>query len=75
MEALLDTSAAAAFLGLRKATLETWRWRGQGPKFLKVGGRVRYRLADVDEWLASRQRNSTSDHSEAVKTDAADAQR
>ena len=28
-------------------TLERWRWLHQGPSFLKVGGRVVYRLADV----------------------------
>jgi hypothetical protein len=28
-------------------TLERWRWRRTGPPYLKVGGRVVYRLADV----------------------------
>ena len=28
-------------------TLEGWRWRGVGPAFLKLGGRVVYRLEDV----------------------------
>ena len=31
-------------------TLERWRWTGEGPKFLKVGGRVVYRLADIEEY-------------------------
>ena len=29
-------------------TLERWRYRGTGPQFLKVGGRVLYRLADIE---------------------------
>lgn len=29
-------------------TLERWRWLKQGPKYLKVGGRVVYRTADVE---------------------------
>jgi hypothetical protein len=29
-------------------TLEQWRWQGRGPRFLKIGGRVLYRLADVE---------------------------
>ena len=29
-------------------TLERWRWLGQGPQFLKIGGRVVYRLEDIE---------------------------
>src|SRR6266550_6741622 len=29
-------------------TLERWRWLKQGPTYLKVGGRVLYRLEDID---------------------------
>lgn len=32
---------------LSPRTLERWRWLGQGPSFLKVGGRVVYRLEDI----------------------------
>ena len=28
-------------------TLERWRWKGDGPAFLKIGGRVVYRIEDV----------------------------
>lgn len=28
-------------------TLERWRWLGQGPAYLKLGGSVSYRLEDV----------------------------
>jgi len=34
----------------RHRTLERWRWTGDGPKFLKVGGRVVYRLSDIEEY-------------------------
>lgn len=34
------------------ATLATWRSRGSGPKFVKVGGRVLYRTADVIDYEA-----------------------
>jgi hypothetical protein len=30
-------------------TLERWRWLGEGPRYLKVGGRVIYRLEDIIE--------------------------
>jgi hypothetical protein len=29
-------------------TLERWRWLGEGPVYLKLGGRVTYRLEDVE---------------------------
>ena len=28
-------------------TLESWRWTGQGPAFMKIGGRIIYRFDDV----------------------------
>ena len=31
-------------------TLERWRWLGQGPQFLKIGGRVVYRLTDIEAY-------------------------
>jgi hypothetical protein len=33
-------------------TLERWRWEGHGPRYLKVGGRVLYRLADIEAFEA-----------------------
>ena len=33
-------------------TLEQWRWQGRGPRFLKLGGRVIYRLSDVERFEA-----------------------
>ncbi len=33
---------------LSPRTLERWRWRDQGPAYLKVGGRVVYRLTDIE---------------------------
>ena len=42
-------------------TLERWRWTGEGPKFLKVGGRVVYRLSDIEEYEQAIVRSSTSD--------------
>lgn len=33
-------------------TLERWRWLGTGPRYLKIGGRVVYRLEDVEAFEA-----------------------
>jgi hypothetical protein len=41
-------------------TLERWRWVGEGPRFLKIGGRVIYRLQDVERYEAEQLRDSTA---------------
>lgn len=41
-------------------TLERWRWVGEGPRFLKLGGRVIYRLEDVENYEAQQLRDSTT---------------
>ena len=52
----LDQAAVARRLGLSKRTLEKWRWQRRGPRFLKAGGRVRYRLEDIEEYEAIQLR-------------------
>ena len=44
---------------LSERTLERWRWLGQGPPFLKIGGRVLYRLEDIEAFEAEQVRQST----------------
>lgn len=41
-------------------TLERWRWTGTGPRFLKVGGRVIYRLADVEAYERDQLREKAA---------------
>jgi hypothetical protein len=40
-------------------TLERWRWLGQGPRFMKLGGRVAYRLEDVEAYEIEQLRQIT----------------
>jgi hypothetical protein len=35
---------------LSPRTLERWRWEGIGPHYLKIGGRVVYQLAEVEDY-------------------------
>ena len=37
-------------------TLERWRWIGEGPAYLKIGGRVVYRLEDIERYECERLR-------------------
>lgn len=57
---LLDTSDLAALLTNKSNTIEGWRIKGVGPRYIKVGRLVRYRIEDVEAWLESQSRTSTS---------------
>jgi hypothetical protein len=35
-------------------TLERWRWLRQGPRYLKIGGRILYRLDDIEAYEAGQ---------------------
>lgn len=59
--ALITEKDVAARLGLSPATLRNWRVAGRGPRFVKLSRAVRYRPADVAAWVASGERQSTSD--------------
>ena len=59
---LLNTREAARYLGLSKAFLERDRWAGAKVPFIKISTRaVRYRVEDLDNYIESRVRKSTSD--------------
>jgi predicted DNA-binding transcriptional regulator AlpA len=58
----LRAPEAAAYLGLSTSTLAKMRLRGDGPPYLKAGRRiVIYDVHDLETWLGTRRRNSTSD--------------
>jgi hypothetical protein len=66
-----ETSAVANEMGVPVSprTLANKRWTGNGPPFVKVLGRVRYRRADVIAWAQSQistPRSSTSDRAIAT---------
>jgi excisionase family DNA binding protein len=46
---LTDVEVAAR-LGVSRFTVRSWRLKGLGPRFLKMGRAVRYRPQDVDEY-------------------------
>jgi predicted DNA-binding transcriptional regulator AlpA len=48
---LVSPNQLAEYTGIPVQTLANWRWREQGPPWLKLGRHVRYRLADVEKWL------------------------
>ena len=40
-------------------TLERWRFTGEGPQFIKLGGRVVYRLEDIEVFEVRQIRQFT----------------
>jgi hypothetical protein len=60
MTSMLRTTEAATLLGLSPTTLATWRVRGGGPLFRKLGRIVVYDPADLRTWLDARACTSTS---------------
>jgi hypothetical protein len=45
--------------GFSPRTLEGWRWFGKGPAYIKAGGRVLYRLEDIEAFEAEQLRQRT----------------
>ena len=58
---LLSARQAAALLHLSERTLERFRVSGTGPKFVRLGRSIRYRLIDIEAFIASRIVGSTSE--------------
>lgn len=53
-EALFAQPVLTAVTDLSDAYFERGRWAGFGPRFLKLGRSVRYRKADVLDWMNQR---------------------
>ncbi len=60
LDRLLTVQEAADVLRCSVSSLDKWRLTGNGPQFVKVGARVRYRPADVAAYVARATRLSTS---------------
>ena len=52
-EGLLNSREAALYINYSKKTMDTWRWKRIGPRYIKVNGRIYYDQADLDEWFAA----------------------
>ena len=62
---LLTASETAEFLRVSEPTLARWRCAGGGPKFRRVGAkrnaRIVYALSTLQDWVASREFQSTTE--------------
>ena len=58
---VVTAEVAARIVGLSASTLAKLRLNGNGPVYCKLGRRVVYRPADLEQWLQSRTVRDTSD--------------
>ncbi|WP_315813840.1 helix-turn-helix domain-containing protein [Bradyrhizobium sp. SZCCHNR2028] len=63
--AWLTRREAAQFLKLGESTLAKLFVSGDGPPAIKIGRSVRYSEVDLNAWMGSRRRRSTSDNGSA----------
>ena len=57
-----NTRGAAAHLACSASYLEKCRVTGAGPKYIKIGRAVRYKLDDLDAFANARAHESTSEY-------------
>lgn len=55
LPALMTIPQVAGVLGVPDRTLRYWRYRGTGPKAIKVGRHVRYQRAEIERYLRELQ--------------------
>jgi hypothetical protein len=53
IERAIDERAAADFLDISVKTLQGWRQKRTGPRFYKIGNRVKYLPADLHNYLTT----------------------
>jgi predicted DNA-binding transcriptional regulator AlpA len=60
-DAALNENQAAEFLGLSVRTLQSWRVRGTGPRYTKIGRSVRYQRRALVKFQEEHTVTSTSE--------------
>ncbi len=64
---LIDEETAAAFLDLSVRSMQGYRYKGGGARYVRISSRcVKYRRIDLREWAEARMRTSTSDSGQTV---------
>lgn len=68
--ALLTESDVAALLRVDRRTVQAWRQRGTGPRFVRISNRaVRYRPSDIAEFTERKLVESSSTASARMRED------
>ena len=64
---LLTQKEVKEITRLADSTLEQWRLKGKGPKFIKLGRLVRYRLSDIEAYISGLQSFNSTTEADTVK--------
>lgn len=51
LDALLNDREVASALRTSPGVIRNWRWRGRGPRVVRLGTSVRYRVRDILAYL------------------------
>lgn len=60
MHRLMSEREAAEVLQISVRTLQAWRVKGGGPRYIKIGRSVRYRPCDLEAFVEGNLTTSTS---------------
>jgi hypothetical protein len=61
VDAVLNENQAANFLGVSVRTLQAWRVRGGGPRYMKIGRAVRYQHRELVAFQETHTVSSTTE--------------
>jgi hypothetical protein len=53
---LVSTKELSEIWGVPESTLRYWRSAETGPPYVKLGGRIKYHLADVERYVGANKR-------------------
>ena len=59
-ETIVTSKAVAAHLQVGVQTLAKWRSEGRGPRYLRMGRAIRYRMSDIDEFIKNNVTEPTA---------------
>ncbi len=60
-EKTLTPSQVEEEYGIPYKTLNNWRWQKKGPKYIKAGKRILYRVRDIQRFLERCEVQTTED--------------
>jgi predicted DNA-binding transcriptional regulator AlpA len=57
---LVDVPSLAKRLNVSRSTLQAWRYTGRGPRWIKLGRLIRYRVRNIDDYLEAHTRGNVA---------------
>jgi hypothetical protein len=60
MQSFLTEKEVAKQIKVSLASLRRWRLLQRGPRFVKVGALVRYRVGDLEQWMETLPTGGTA---------------